>query len=536
MDFVRPLSHIAFSLNEPARAVFLELLPRPLAEAIAVPDGEQTSLDAWERELLAVFATIAQQEEAAGVEREVAADIATAPPSQGVVALVALLLSTAPSPLRAAPLLFNLPLSLQAPALHRLLTLSPLSCTRGLTEVECELLEEIRRQQSGREHWGMEGAREILLAARPPRLMQRLLQNLVEIDRVSALLFQNHLYEFVDLLQLSDRDLQILLANESNETLARALLDLPEDVQQRFLRCVSKRRRTMIAEESERYALATPIEIEDTQRAVLSTARFLYNTRRITTYFASLDEGDGEREVEGLAEPALEEEQSAGGEGKTEQRKKAEVISVPLRKKLLLAVGAIAALALWYIVLFVGDSEETAQRTGSGAAKSDTRGAKSAAVVWSGEDASEKVSEAAVGYTEQAAENEQPFVADVAVQAVVDVPGMARLEVEAPSDFEPIDGEAGDAGHVVELRVGRLRAAVVDSDFILRTPVVQISGPVGAIYSTRVVLDATTAISVESKWVEVESHIKPGQKWRLHQGDRGTFASDGDVDIDRTGR
>lgn len=538
VNCVRPLSHIAFALNEQARATFLELLPASLAEAIAVPsDGE--ALDAWESHLLSVFPLVPPLESLPddGVHLDgegdgLAEDIT--PPSQAVAALASLLLSTATSPQRAAPLLFNLPLHLQAPTLHRLLTLSPLSCTRGLSEIEREFVEEVRRQKDVNEHWGLETARIVLRAAPSPRSMQRLLQSLSEMDREPALLLQQHLYEFIDLLQLSERDLQVLLANESNETLARALFDLSEPEQKRFLSHVSKRRYAMIAEEMERYALITPIEIEETRRAILSTARFLYNARRITSYFASFVEGGKERQEEEVAEFGGEEEENTKKKGKRDRAKKERSDPTARRKKMFLGAGAGAALLLWYLVLFsddsADDSTESASRAQSSAAKEGKvdKGPAIARVIAGIEEAGQR---ALAEPRAQALAGQELFVDDAAVQAVVDVEGLAQLEIDESADFVQV--EDGEAGHILELRVGRLRAAVVDGAFELHTPLVRIKGPVGAAYSTRVVLDATTAISIEAKWVEVYSQIKAHNKWRLQRGDRGVFTGDGEAEIVR---
>lgn len=535
MNCVRLLSHIAFALNEQARATFIELLPTSLAGEIAVPSAGEESLDNWERQLLSIFsadllpdATSAAEPEAAVEGGELEAE--EIPPSQGGAALVALLLSAAPSPSRAAPLLFNLPLHLQAPTLHRLLTLSPLSCTRGLVEEEREFIEEIRRQMQTSEHWGLETAREIMRAAISPRMMQRLLQNLVEIDREAALLLEQHLYEFIDLLQLSERDLQVLLANESNETIARALLDFPEGVQKRFLRHVSKRRTAMITEEAERYALTTPIEIEETRRAILSTARFLYSTRRITTYFASLQEAGEEREEDFVE---ADEEQDEKKE-KRERKSRGESPPSPQRKRILFAAGVIAALLLWYIALYSGDSAEDAEPRAQSTAAEAGGGAKrgAAAVVQSTEGGQEANPAVEREISARALDREQPAaVADAQIQAEVEVPGLAKLQVDEAADYAQLDGDDGEPGHVLELRVGRLRATVVDANFELRTPLVQIKGPVGARFSTRVVLDATTAITVEAKWVEVRSQVRPEKKWRLLRGDRGVFTGDGEANI-----
>jgi hypothetical protein len=556
VNFIRLLSHIAFRLNEQARPLFVELLPSSIAEAIQAPSGEEEHLEEWEQVLLAAFDNPVEREDVSAGDGEDVGDAEETPadeasPSQGGPALFALLLAGAPVPARAALLLFNLPLHLQGPVLHRLLTLSPLSCARGIADAEREFVDWVRREQIDREHWGLESAREILRAANLPRQVRRLLLAVAEIDRESALLLQHHLYDFADLLQLSDRDLQVLLAKESNENLAQAFLDLPEAVSKRFRRHVSARRRTMIAEETARYALISPIEIEAAQRAVLSTACYLYNTRRITTYFGSLeDREEGEvddltyfgsledreqGEVDDLVEQEGEEDEKQAEGGKNETIGKADTSAVSLQKKIMLAMGVIAALILWYVVLFSGDRVETTDRSRDEKSKYSSGGVRGAAVVLSEGGRSGEEESIRAGNSPEILSEGQYFDTESGVQAVVDVVGQAQLEVEELSHIEHLGSEGGETGHVLALRVGRLRATVVDEDFELRTPVVRIQAPIGAKYTTRVVLDATTTIRVESRWVEVKSRRDPALKWHLEHGDGGVFSSNGDVSIKRKG-
>lgn len=539
MNFVRLLSHIAFRLNEQARAVFVEILPNELAEQMQAPSGSEEHLEEWEQELLAAFdysaavqpENIEPEREAAAVDDEQEASAEAEPSSLAVPALLALLLATAPVAGRAGLLLFNIPLHIQGPVLHRLLTLSVLTCTRGLSDSECQFIEWLRRELDHSEHWGIEAAREILRGTGPPRLVRRLLLAVAEIDRESALLLQHYLYDFVDLIQLSDRDLQILLSNESNATLAQAFLDLPEREKKRFLRHVSARRRTAIAEERERYALVTPIEIEAAQRAVLATARFLYNTRRITTYFGSIE--DVEREDE-LAVSDEEETKKSRNQDKKKIVKKEGISGVPLQKKIILGTGATVALILWYIFLFSGDSPEAVRSDRNEPIKRQVESGGSAAIVMRGGQREQVEQE--YEKTDSISEvlyNGQRFETEAGVQAVVEIPGEAQLEVDELTHIEQVENNEGESGHVLALRVGHLRATVVDEKFELRTPVVRIGGPIGAKFATRVVLDATTTITVESRWVEVKSRVDPGAKWRLSQGEKGVFVSNGDGHMER---
>ena len=84
------------------------------------------------------------------------------------------------------------------------------------------------------------------------------------------------------------------------------------------------------------------------------------------------------------------------------------------------------------------------------------------------------------------------------------------------------------------MRVGKVRTMVLDEEFELRTPVVKVRGIVrGAVFETRVVLNAATSVEVNRGMVEVRSSLRDGQRWVLGSGMRGYFDTAGNGEIEK---
>ena len=109
------------------------------------------------------------------------------------------------------------------------------------------------------------------------------------------------------------------------------------------------------------------------------------------------------------------------------------------------------------------------------------------------------------------------------MQAVVEVPGQARIEALSQSEIEPLE----DGDSALEMRVGKVRTTVLSNAFELRTPVVRIKGVRGALFDTRVVLDASTTVEVLRGLVEVHSLRVAGKRWIIGKGKRGHFDTAG---------
>ena len=88
---------------------------------------------------------------------------------------------------------------------------------------------------------------------------------------------------------------------------------------------------------------------------------------------------------------------------------------------------------------------------------------------------------------------------------------------------------------VFDMRVGKVRTTVFDEDFVMKTPVVEIRGDIrGTLFDTRVVLDATTTVTISRGSVTVKSLIRPGHSWGLSKGMRGVFDTAGNGLVDKS--
>jgi len=121
------------------------------------------------------------------------------------------------------------------------------------------------------------------------------------------------------------------------------------------------------------------------------------------------------------------------------------------------------------------------------------------------------------------------------VRVVLELPHNALFELEELTEIErPPGGGDGDEGQLY-LRVGRVRTTVLEEGFKVDTPVVEVMGKAGAIFHTRVVLDASTIVEVERGSVEVLSLRGKKKKWLLKEGMVGRFDSRGGGSIENKG-
>lgn len=507
------LSRFAHALNPRAREGLCALLPDHVASALH-PSEESEEAAGWEAALLEVL-----RQPTDGAEGdESAQEGAEGPGSLGLVALSALLLSACARPQVGAQFLYNLPLHLQAPVLHRLLTRSSLSCLRDLPDEEGAWVAWLRSHLGGKEHWGVERAVSIMRGAEQPRSMRQLLEAVAAIDRRTALVLQQHLYHFTDLLQLSDRDVQLVLASEATETLALALSGLEPAARKGFMAHISKRRRVLIDEEAERYSEATADEIDQAQGAVLAMARLLYERRRITTYMGALK---AEKAADERPEATCEEEGEEAGDQKAKRRKKNRRRN---QSKALAKLGLVAACtALFagvYLLMPRADGNEQGE---------DGRSKKDAAL---GEESSSSVQVLldaldAGGAKEDSGQGGNPQREQPQHQALIAVPGTDGVFAEGEFGLEErgVEGEPDSTLRVLSLRVGRLQATVLQAGFVVETPLLRIRAPVGSVYSVRVVLDATTQVRVEKGRVEIEAIAGRDGRVRLVEGESRTFAA-----------
>lgn len=567
----RVLARIALRWNTRAQQRFADLLPEPESEELAewLRRGHDLEADAptaleerLQRSLAAAepapdadsqddgVGTQADEVEAFFSAGEAADPESPAglPATRLAETVLARLLQTVP-PQAAAALLAELPVGLQGQAIVLLATSTPMSAARELPGDERELFDRLqRRLASQAEQWGVEPACAILRGLSTTRRLRRALTAVADIDDEAATIIQNHLFEFDDLLRLRDVELQALLGRIDNPTLARALTGVGDTVMERVYANASDRRAALLRDEAELYAEITREEVERARAEVLATVRYLYERGGITTYFGSISRVGGPSvEEEQEEDEELEDPGESASEPEVRPIPTPESGRQPLWTRVLL--GGLVAVAVLLLVTGLTQllSTSRAPTAGSPAASRRQGGSGSGRVLVLGEedaDAGAQDAEAADTREEGAAARSlgagQTLRVPAGVQAVLRFPvpvgsgTAARVQAASGAEVEgTAAGELAEPGEATGLflRAGRVTVTVLDEGFVVRTPVVHVSGAPGARFRVRVVLDATTTVEALQGTVAARSpqgsnlaRLQPGQRLRV-DGRGGTELS-----------
>ena len=537
VDLQESLASIAARLNEEARKAMFDLLSGELRERVedlarhADPMGE--GLAPYQQRLVVGFEPPVQVEDKnvvgetvedaslAGFIAEDARDEsdpleelpkqnAVSPSDPGLVAVLGMLCAAGPKHV-AADLLVHLPLHLQGPLIVKMLKTSPLSATSALDAELREVVEVLREVMPNREEWGIEPVCQMLRSLDSTRQVRRLLTTVDETDHESVVVLQNYLFNFEDLLCLSSRDQQALLVQVDNQMLGQALLRTEERVHRGLLANVSVRRRSLFGEEEERWAGSTSQEIEIAQQGMLATVRRLYEQGKITTYLGSVSRKGLE---EFQFEEDMEDKDGEGEGGEVEAKKHINIRELLIGGFVLL----VASIVVWAVVSWVaiggGQNTVAGKRVASreGIIASPTKGVGVVGDVSLGKNFPER------------------FGKSVPMQAVVEVPGLARVEALQATELEEREEDEGG----LTMRVGKMRTMVLDEDFVIRTPIVLIKGVLrGTVFDTRVVLDAGTTVEVVRGAVDVQSLLHDGKLWRVDRGSLGVFDTRGNGRIEK---
>ena len=537
VDLQESLGLIAARLNEEARKAMFDLLSGELRGRVedlarhADPLDEE--LAPYQQRLMAGFEPPVQVEDK-NVVGETVADASLAgfitgdardesdpladPPKQnaippnaaGLVAVLAMLCAAGPKHV-AADLLVHLSLHLQGPLIVKMLKTSPLSATSALDAELREVVEVLREAMPNREEWGIEPVCQMLRSLDSTRQVRRLLTTADETDHESVVVLQNHLFNFEDLLRLSRRDQQALLVQVDNQMLGQALLRTEERVHRGLLANVSVRRRSLIGEEEERWAESTSQEVEIAQQGMLALARHLYEQGKITTYLGSVSRKGLE---EFQFEEDIEDKDAEGEGGEVEAEEHINIRGLLIGGLVLL----VASIVVWGVVSWVamggGQNTGAGKRVASreGIIARPTKGVGVVGDVSLGKDFSGRAGKS------------------VPMQAVVEVPGLARVKALQATELEEREEDEGG----LTIRVGKRRTMVLDEDFVMRTPIVLIKGVLrGTVFDTRVVLDAGTTVEVVRGAVEVQSLLHDGKLWRIDRGSLGVFDTRGNGRIEK---
>lgn len=546
-ELVGVLSMIAARLEEGAEGLPLDQFPAPLREAVsrssaAPPELDDAVAQRLRRDLRAPegpdSGTAAPEvgdfpAEGSGTTTGRQADLGT---FAGVLlAVVAMAAGTE----RAGRLLDSLPGHLKAQLLQALVSDATLRDRRErLGAPAVGIAVELCSQLGGRETWGPDWAVEVIRELGDGGRMGRALAALGDLDGNALAQIQNRLFGFEDLVQLQDAELQVLMMQVDNKTLGLALQQVSEETKKRFYTNMSVRRRRIVAEEEELHGEAIPAEIEEAQGVFMDAVRKLYRARKISTYFGAAQEDsrprpreeDRERALSagvggGVAEPDAEVAADASEAAPSRPSRKKAKIPIPAVIGGLAAVGVMALAWLW----LGGESSSLStdrsgggqpserETTGGGAKKgeisvgSSFRPEKQEA----GQTASAQVMQTPVRRTRLTADG----------KAVLDLPGQAQAEVEPLGERIQTYREESteeEAPKGLFLAVGRVRTTILDPEFYVRTPMIRVTGTAGAVFETRVVIDRTTYLEVESGEVTAVSQVGGGET-KLAAGQSARF-------------
>ncbi len=348
--------------------------------------------------------------------------------------------------------------------------------------------------------------------------LKRAIAVVVAADPKAAHLIQLHMFPFEDLDLLKDAEIQTLMMHVDNPTLVQALLGADEVLSARLLQNLSARRRAIVQDDLERaeqeLERAEQEEVVMAQRSILDEVRRQYDAGRIDTYF-----GSAERKVRG---PTTTED--AKGVKPKKKRKPKATRRGGMKLIWLAAVIAVAGV-LWLVVGMMGSSSEQASKEVPA-----VKAKRSGGIV------SKKKADAQPSRTSRRGKQRRSqtlapgdSLKTDSAAAVVRLPG-ATVRTDVETEIHQRDDREGNPGPLY-LRLGSVRVEVLRDDFILQTPVVEISGSVGSRFATRVVLDATTRVNVERGTVLVRSLLESNRHWVISEGKQGQFDSSGRVQI-----
>ena len=536
-------------LNKGAQKAYLDLLPPAIKEEVAERtrgggDGAKAAIVGGQR-LLKEFAQDTALEDGSALEARgnegAVGKGAERPMSASLVGALLGLVCLQAEPQKTAAFLGDLPAWIQGLLVHRIANGNMLNISRGLASAEADLVEELRALFTGTEEWGAKSAARILRGIGNQRILEQAVRATAALNEKVMEQVQNHLFVFEDLLLLSNPELQILMMQVDNDTLAQALLLSTEEVKKRLFQNVSVRRARLIGDEGDLYESATVEELQSAQGNVMNAVRTMYNSGKISTYFGLLQEDSrpqGGEDVEQRRIFVEADDEEEGEEEKVlevEEEEEEEDVVTPVKKSywgwLLGALVCIGVpLLIWQLGGPAGEcSEESSRSSGANSSAGKEGGSRVVGRMSAKEQKDEEgteVSSREQKLTQVAIKRKGPL-------ALVDLDGV-ESQVEALEENSRIFQEKGapeEKSKGLYLQVGRLRTTILDEDFYVRTPVVKISGKPGTVFSTRVVFDATTFIEVEKGTVEVESLVDQSEKFRLKGGQQGQFDPRGGGEI-----
>jgi hypothetical protein len=356
----------------------------------------------------------------------------------------------------------------------------------------------------------------LLDRAAPPseEQLKRAIAVVFSEDPKAAHLIQLHMFPFSDLRLLKDAEIQTVMMHVDNPTLIQALLGAEEALTARILKNLSARRRDIVNDDLQR---AEREEVELAQRSILDEVRRQYDVGHIDTYF-----GSAERWVGGPSEKQTEEERP--------KKKRAPKTSPRSGRKLRwIAIVVVAAVVMWLVVGMMGSQLDQAKSHASAEKPRRSGG------VISKKKGTDRSSQGSQQNKQQRPQTLAPGESLKTGRggALVRAVGGASVSAESGSELQQRTDPDSGAGPLY-LRLGRVQVVILEDDFVLETPVVQVSGSKGARFDVTVVLDATTDLRVRRGRLRVESTLST-DRWKMGAGERGTFEPGGSAHVRNRG-
>lgn len=433
--------------------------------------------------------------------------------------LLACLLAGAPAG-NAAALLAQLPLATQGAVVALVATSTPGGIVRALPAQERQLLAECRLAT---EHWGVHAACDILRALPGQRRLRRALTATTEVDAEAAAIIQSHLFDFDDLTRLRMQELQLLLSRVDNVTLARALVGAGERVSTQIFANTSERRALLLQDELELGVDVSDEEVDAARNEVMAVVRKLYEHGDIVTYFGSIsrageeldDDDEGDEEEENDRDP-----DETDGEQEPAPSVDRQTPSAVVRMVLVLIGTAVVLVGVALLLLPENDGRTAAKGNGAPFDRATVEAESSSRVLMVADSPGELQSGETLrgtGTVDTILEFPSADGARVAVAPGAQVEGLEAVH-ESGEDHDAASHEQAR----LYLRVGRVTVTAVTTDFTVRTPMGEVVGSAGSIFTVRVVLDASTTARVRQGTVDVWSlsgrrlaRLSPGQGLRI---------------------
>ncbi len=516
----RALALVLVRFSAQARGRLMQILPESLRDRVVdmLENAEglaPADMCFVEQVLHTDLETIFAEEEEAG-ERL----LAEVWPLQ-VSDLMALVLLHAP-PQEAAGVLLQLPPALQGETLYKLVVQHWDALERRLGRAEVVFLRAVEEVfDAPPQKADPAFAADLLRRIQAPGAVRRLLTEMYRLDPEPTGQVQDLVYRFEDLVRLNDLEFQMAFFGVDPWDLALAFRSAPAGLRQRLLTNISERRASYLAEDEGMLDEVEEEEVEAVRRRIVARVRRFYEEGKILTYFGSV----GVEEAEEVEE---DDEETSGALGK-----RSGASAKPLEKRRDLrgvAAGLAGAVLAVLLLVWLGGTRSGSRSSGGASARGALMGdsdvqregfggfkkGRGQGGRRGGGGSSDLV--LVVGNVRlNSGDSKRPasgetlrpgdwVETDAGGQAVLRLGGDAgQVQVEASSAVQVgEEGQERDRPPQLSIRLGNVWVYVKHPALEVRSPLAEVTASEGALYRLRVVLDATTTVSVQrgTVWVK----------------------------------